>query len=141
MTGDFHVLAVDHVQVTAPEELIDDTCAWYRTCLGLVEVEKPEGTRPKGSWFRAGDQEIHVSVDEHNPHKTAHFGMLVDDFEGVVEQLRGAGCHIEQAGAIPGRHRCYTRDPAGNKIEITQFDETRAATRYEEPGPAAPAGG
>lgn len=118
----FEVVGVDHVQVTAPDELVEETCEWYRSCLGLDEMTKPQGTRPKGGWFRAGDQEVHVSVDEHNPHKTAHFGMVVTDFNAAVERLRGAGCHIEQASEIPGRHRCFTRDPAGNKIEIVAFD-------------------
>ncbi len=118
----FEVVGVDHVQVTAPEELVEDTCEWYRSCLGLDEMTKPQGTRPLGAWFRAGNQEVHVSVDEHNPHKTAHFGMVVTDFAAAVDRLRGSGCHIEQAGEIPGRHRCYTRDPAGNRIEIVAFD-------------------
>ena len=121
MSG-FDVVGVDHVQVTAPEELIVETCEWYRSCLGLSEMTKPQGTRPAGAWFRAGDQEVHVSVDEHNPHKTAHFGMVVTDYTAAIERLRGAGCHIEQAGEIPGRHRFYTRDPAGNRIEIVAFD-------------------
>ena len=120
----FEVVGVDHVQVTAPEELIEDVCEWYRSCLALEEMTKPEGTRPLGAWFRAGNQEVHVSVDEHNPHKTAHFGMVVTDFHAAVERLRGAGCHIEQASDIPGRHRCYTRDPAGNRIEIGAIDSS-----------------
>ena len=124
--GVFDVVGVDHVQVTAPDELVDETCDWYRSCLGLEEMPKPEGTRPVGAWFRAGDQEVHVGVDEHNPHKTAHFGIVVTDFGAAVNRLRGAGCHIEQAGAIPGRHRCYTRDPAGNRIEIVSFDESES---------------
>ncbi len=117
MADTFEIVALDHVQVTAPDELIEETCDWYRSCLGLSEMPKPEGTRPRGAWFRIGGQELHVSVDEHNPHKTAHFGMVVDDFDAVVERLRGAGCHLEQASDIPGRHRFYTRDPAGNRIE------------------------
>ena len=123
MGESFDVVGVDHVQVTAPEELVEQTCDWYRTCLGLDEIEKPEGTRPLGAWFRVGSEEVHVSVDEHNPHKTAHFGLVVTDFDALVDRLRGAGCHIEQASTIPGRHRCYTRDPAGNRIEIASFDE------------------
>ncbi|MFN2588498.1 MAG: VOC family protein [Actinomycetota bacterium] len=118
----FEVVGVDHVQVTAPEELVDDTCEWYRSCLGLEEMPKPQGTRPQGGWFHAGGQEIHVSVDEHNPHKTAHFGIVVTDFQGAIDRLREAGCHIEQATEIPGRHRFYTRDPAGNRIEIASVD-------------------
>jgi catechol 2,3-dioxygenase-like lactoylglutathione lyase family enzyme len=47
----------------------------------------------------------------------------VDDLDAAIGRLRAAGCHIEQAGEIPGRHRCYTRDPAGNRIEVVRFDE------------------
>jgi catechol 2,3-dioxygenase-like lactoylglutathione lyase family enzyme len=127
MVESFDVVGVDHVQVTAPVELVDETCDWYRTILGLEEMTKPQGTRPLGAWFRAGSQEIHVGVDEHNPHKTAHFGLVVTDFGAVVERLRDARCHIEQAGEIPGRHRCYTRDPAGNRIELGAIDAPASA--------------
>ncbi|MDQ3877408.1 MAG: VOC family protein [Actinomycetota bacterium] len=125
--GDFSVIGVDHVNVGAPNELMDETIGWYRDCLGLDEIDKPEGTHDAGGWFRVGDQELHVSLDEHNPPKQAHFGLVVDDFDAVVEDLRTAGCHIEQAAVIPGRHRCYTRDPAGNRIEIMAFDAAAGA--------------
>jgi catechol 2,3-dioxygenase-like lactoylglutathione lyase family enzyme len=121
-TTTFKVLAVDHVDVTAPAELMDDVLAWYRDVLGLTLIDKPAHTRPGGGWFRAGPQEVHVSLDQHNPHKSAHFGIVVDDFEAVIDRLRSAGCHIEQASSIPGRHRCFTRDPAGNRIEIAHVD-------------------
>jgi catechol 2,3-dioxygenase-like lactoylglutathione lyase family enzyme len=68
-----------------------------------------------------------VSLDDHNPPKQAHFGLVVDDFHAIVEDLRASGCHIEQASTIPGRHRCYTRDPAGNRIEIMALDASVGA--------------
>ncbi|MGH2746391.1 MAG: VOC family protein [Actinomycetota bacterium] len=132
MTNDFRVLGVDHVTVTTPEELEGDVLDWYQDCLGLERVEKPEGTRASGGWFRVGGQEIHVSIDPHNPLRTAHFGLVVDDFGVTVARLRAQGCHIEQATHIPGRRRCFTRDPAGNQIEIVAFDETAAEVAYEE---------
>lgn len=118
----FAVLTLDHVNVTAPEELEAEVVAWYRDVLGLEELDKPPGTRPRGAWFRAGDREVHVSIDPHNPPQQAHFGLAVDDFERAVEHLRAAGCHIEQAVPLPGRQRFYTRDPAGNRLEIIGFD-------------------
>ena len=118
----FRIEGIDHVTITAPEELLDDVVEWYESCLGLERIEKPEGTRPAGAWFRAGTQEVHVSIDPHNPPHDAHFGLVVDDYDGVVDTLRSAHCHIEQASAIAGRHRFYTRDPAGNRIEVVAFD-------------------
>ncbi|MEA2446585.1 MAG: hypothetical protein QOK47_222 [Actinomycetota bacterium] len=119
----YAVLGMDHVHVTAPSELLEDVADWYRTVLGLQEIDKPEGTRPEGAWFLAGTQELHLSIDEHNPPKSAHFGVVVDDHEAVLETLRGHGCHIEQASKIPGRFRFYTRDPAGNRLEIVHYTD------------------
>lgn len=132
MSGEFSVTGMDHVTVTSPEELIDDVLAWYRSTLGLAEIDKPDGADHDGGWFAAGEQEIHISLDPHNPPKTAHFGLVVKDFDGMIQRLRDHGCHIEQASAIPGRHRCYTRDPAGNRIEITSFEEEPAKVIVEE---------
>ena len=134
MNDQFAVLALDHVNITAPEELEEEVVDWYESCLGLPRLEKPQGTRPKGAWFQIGDQELHISVDEHNPPQTAHLGLVVDDFETVVTKLRESGCHIEQAAAIPGRRRCYTRDPAGNRIEIASMEEPAATVVSEETG-------
>ena len=122
MTG-FTFLGIDHVNDTAPEELMPDVLNWYSDCLGLKPIEKPEGTREGGGWFSAGEQQVHVSVDPHNPPHTAHFGLVVDDSSKVVEVLRSSGFHIEQATSIPGRHRFFTRDPAGNRVEVVSFDQ------------------
>jgi catechol 2,3-dioxygenase-like lactoylglutathione lyase family enzyme len=124
----FNIARVDHVHITAPAELEDDVFAWYEKTLGLERVHKPEGTRAQGAWFRVGDQEIHISQDEHNPPKFSHFGLVVDDLEAAVGALRGSGCHIEQATAIPGRRRFYTRDPAGNRVEILSFTESKESS-------------
>ena len=132
MSESFRVLALDHVNVTAPEELEEDVVSWYESCLGLERVQKPDGTRPKGAWFRLGNQELHVSIDAHNPPQAAHLGIVVDDFDTIVARLRSAGCHIEQAGAIPGRRRFYTRDPAGNRIEVAAIEEPAAQVVSEE---------
>ena len=114
---------LDHVNVTAPEELIEEVLEWYWGRLGLERIEKPPGTHTGGGWFRVGAQEVHVSIDPHNPPHGSHFGLVVDDLQSVVDSLRAAGCHLEQASPLPGRRRFYTRDPAGNRIEITSFDE------------------
>ena len=119
---------VDHVNVTAPEELMEEVLEWYWARLGLERIDKPPGTRAGGGWFRVGSQEVHVSVDPHNPPHDAHFGLVVDDSRAVIEALRAAGCHIEQAAPLPGCHRFYTRDPAGNRIEVTSFDEPKGSS-------------
>lgn len=122
MTSDM-VLCLEHVTITTPEELEEEVLGWYSDVLGLTRLEKPEGTRPSGGWFQVGDQQVHVVIDPHNPPKSAHFCLRVADFDAFVGNLRTHGCHVEQAREIPGRHRCYTRDPAGNSIQILCRDE------------------
>jgi catechol 2,3-dioxygenase-like lactoylglutathione lyase family enzyme len=117
---DFMLVGIDHVAIAAPEELQEETVAWYRDTLGLEEL--PADGR--GARFALGEQELHVSVDPHNPPRVAHFCMLVENHGAIVERLRENGSHIEQARDIPGRHRFYTRDPAGNRIEIASVDRT-----------------
>ena len=129
--GRFDVVGLDHVNITTPEELEADVLSFYTDCLGMEPVSKPAGTRSKGGWFRAGAAEVHISIDEHNPHKASHFGLIVTDYGAVIEALRAAGQHIEQARPIPGRERLFTRDPAGNLIELISF-ESQATVVYEE---------
>jgi catechol 2,3-dioxygenase-like lactoylglutathione lyase family enzyme len=129
--GEFSVTGVDHVTVTTPQELEADVLDFYSTCLGLESVGEPERTHAEGGRFRAGSVEIHISIDDHNPHKASHFGVVVSDFHGAVERLREAGCHLEQARPIPGRERCFTRDPAGNLVELIAYEST-ATVEYEE---------
>ena len=117
------VTGLDHVTVTAPEELADEVVVWYRDVLGLVQVDKPPGARDAGVWLQAGEQQVHVSIAPQNPPESAHFCLVVDDFGAAVESLRSAGCHIEQARVITDRRRFFTRDPAGNKVEISAWGD------------------
>lgn len=119
---DFTVTAFDHVNITTPEELEEEVLEWYAAVMGLRRIEKPPGSRPRGGWFQAGDKELHVSVDPQNPPKSPHFCIVVDDLDATVSSLRSDGCHIEQGAEIAGRRRCYTRDPAGNRIEIAALN-------------------
>jgi catechol 2,3-dioxygenase-like lactoylglutathione lyase family enzyme len=119
MTG--VVQTIDHVAVAAPSELEDAVIDWYLQVLGLERVAKPLGTRGAGAWFRAGDVQLHVTIEPDPPPGPGHFGVVVGDFEAAMEQLRAAGSDIEPARTISDRRRCYTHDPAGNRIEILSY--------------------
>jgi catechol 2,3-dioxygenase-like lactoylglutathione lyase family enzyme len=117
------VLTVDHVTIATPAALEVAVIDWYADVLGLTRLPKPEGTSSSGAWFRTGDVQLHVTVEAMAPKNPGHFGIVVDDFTAAVRHLRTAGAEIEAARTIPGRHRCYTRDPAGNTIEVMQYEE------------------
>lgn len=117
------VISLDHVTITTPEELEEEVLAWYTDVLGLKRIDRAEGG---GGSFQVGDQEVHLLIDPHNPPMSAHFCLEVSDLDEFVAMLRSNNCHIEQARPVPGRKRCFTRDPAGNSIEITALDGTKA---------------
>ncbi len=122
----YMVLSLEHVTVTTPEELEEEVLTWYSDVLGLDRLDKPEGAKPGGGWFKVGEQQLHLMLDPHNPPKNAHYCLRVGDFDAFLENLRTNGCHIEQASQIPGRKRCFTRDPAGNSIEIVSHEGVSA---------------
>jgi catechol 2,3-dioxygenase-like lactoylglutathione lyase family enzyme len=118
----FSVQTLDHVTVSVPRHLEANVLDWYSVTLGLERLPKPEGTRTSGGWFRAGLSQVHVTVEPQVSGRSGHFGLVVDDFQSAVDRLRRAGSEIEDARTIPGRLRCYTRDPAGNTIEIVCYE-------------------
>ena len=109
--------------VAAPSDLEGAVVGWYSNVLGLARLPKPDGTSSTGAWFRAGNVQLHVTIEAAPSERVGHFGVVVDDFDDAVRHLRAAGADIEAARTIPDRRRCYTRDPAGNTIEIMHFDE------------------
>jgi catechol 2,3-dioxygenase-like lactoylglutathione lyase family enzyme len=120
--ADESVLSLEHVTVTTPEELEEEVLQWYSDVLGLERIDKSQGASPGGGWFQIGDRQLHLLIDPHNPPKNAHFCLRVADLDAFVGKLRAKRCHIEQAAQVPGRKRCFTRDPAGNSIEIVAFE-------------------
>ena len=65
-----------------------------------------------------GDQFIALAEGRRQPaDDERHFGLVVDDKEGVRAALEAAGVEI-----LPGRGLDF-RDPWGNRIQIVQYDE------------------
>ena len=99
---------------------------FYGEVLGLEEIPKPRTfTEIEVSWFRQGDDEIHVyaiNPNEQVPHSEAHFCLIVDDLAAMRDHLERAGFPCFDATPIPHRPRFYTRDPFGNEIEVTTIE-------------------
>ena len=61
--------------------------------LGMTEVDKPPvlGARG-GAWFRAGDVELHLGVEDNfRPARKGHPGIVVTDLDDVVHRLIESG--------------------------------------------------
>jgi catechol 2,3-dioxygenase-like lactoylglutathione lyase family enzyme len=116
------ITGIDHVQVAAPPGCEAATRAFYGTLLGLEELPKPEALRSRGGcWFRAGDQELHVGIEEpFAPALKAHPGLVASDLDGLKARLAGAGVETADDDSIPGSRRFFAADPFGNRLEFRQ---------------------
>jgi len=116
------VLGIDHVQVAAPAGCEPDARAFYGGLLGLEELAKPEALAARGGcWFQAGEQELHVGVeDPFTPARKAHPSFVVTDLDAIAATLADAGHAVAYDDLIPGTKRFETADPFGNRLEFRQ---------------------
>ena len=115
-------LELDHVQIAAPSGCEDEARRFFGGLLELDEVEKPEPLRARGgAWFRLGDQQLHIGVDEpFEPARKAHpaFSVAAAELDALAARLTAAGEKVDWDDALLPVRRFYTTDPWGNRIEI-----------------------
>ncbi|MCW2539427.1 MAG: glyoxalase [Frankiales bacterium] len=82
-----------HVQLAMPAGQEQQARDFFVGVLGLTEVDKPPVLAARGGvWFRAGDVELHLGVeDEFRPARKGHPGILVTDLDEVVQRLVDSG--------------------------------------------------
>ena len=117
------ITALDHVQIAAPAGSEDAMRAFYCGVLGCREVAKPAQLASRGGlWLDCGNMQMHIGIDTPPPSNASsrrHVAFLVNDMEQVRAALQRAGAAIEEDTApLDDCARCYTRDPAGNRIEF-----------------------
>jgi catechol 2,3-dioxygenase-like lactoylglutathione lyase family enzyme len=110
---------VHHVNLSVPRGRAAPIAAFYRDVLGFRDVERPENGR-EGVWLDIGDgTQLHLSERDGSPHPQQHFALVVDDLSAVRARLHAVGADYETAEDIfLTGGRGFTRDPAGNRIEL-----------------------
>ena len=115
-------MAIDHIQLAAPQNCEVEARSFYGEILGLREIEKPEPLRGRGGcWFQIGEHQLHIGVEtDFRPAKKAHPAFAVDDLEVLRENLLAHGIKITEDGALPDVKRFYAEDPWGNRLEFLE---------------------
>ena len=115
-------MRIHHVNVVVPPGGTESVVSFYVDVLGLRPTQKPaEGVAQSGAWFDIDENsQVHVSEREGTVHPQSHFGLVVDDFDDVLGRLARAGASWEDQADLFGGRRGFTRDPAGNRIEILE---------------------
>lgn len=116
------LIGIDHVQIAVPRALEAECLAFYRSLIGEAEIAKPEELRKSGgAWFQLPNLQLHIGVDPGpSPPSKRHVCFLVADVEAERAKLETAGVPTEKFGMVEGFTRFFVRDPAGNRIEISQ---------------------
>ena len=113
-------MRIDQVKVSCPPGGEYLARAFYGEALGMTEVAKPPVLAARGGcWFRAGEAELHVGVEQDfRPARKAHPAFAVDDLDACADRLAALGFPVDWDDSIPGRRRFHTADAHGNRIEI-----------------------
>lgn len=113
------------------------SCASFYELLGFERIRPPEGLEHRAIWLTRGGSSIHlmfaladaVAIEKSDEPGGGHFAIVVEPYETVVGALITSGVPIEERTAYWGSPRCYTQDPAGNKVELMasapNFDSAR----------------
>lgn len=99
---------------------------FYRDIICLKEIKRPDFGF-EGVWFRIGEGQLHLIVDEtlpKNPQsiidtRGPHFALRVDDYHKTVEWLKQKEVEIvEKPNSRSGFAQIFCCDPDGNIIEL-----------------------
>jgi catechol 2,3-dioxygenase-like lactoylglutathione lyase family enzyme len=109
-----------HVNLVVPAGQAGEIAAFYRDVFGFVDLDRPGGQGAGGWWLEADDGvQLHLSENDRAPHPDAHIAITVGDFGEVRSRLAAVGAAWRDAPDVfGGGGRGFTRDPAGNRIEV-----------------------
>jgi len=107
--------------------LPNGSATYARSTPGIASsgvTSKPAALAARGGcWFRAGEQELHVGVEEpFAPARKAHPGLVANELAALAERLRAAGHEVRFEESIPGAARFHVADPFGNRLEVRQAE-------------------
>ena len=107
------ILGINHVVLEVGN--LEEALAFY----GALFDFTLRGRNPHNAFIDMGDQFIQLRRDRtQEPDGARHFGLVVDDREGLRERL--AEMDVELIG-----DRLNFRDPWGNRIEIVPYDNVQ----------------
>jgi catechol 2,3-dioxygenase-like lactoylglutathione lyase family enzyme len=107
-------IGINHVALEVDD--VDEALAWYSRFLDF----ELRGRRPTMAWIDLGDQFIALaSGRRQGPDEARHFGLVVDDKEGLRTALAQAGVDVAAHGGL------RFDDPWGNSIEIVDYRDVQ----------------
>lgn len=121
------VTRIDHYNLRAPRDLLDELRDFYTAVVGLQAGPRPPFQSP-GYWLYAGAEAVlHLSEasanEVHHRHVSGtfdHVAYSCTDLPGFESRLRACGVGYTR-GEVPlrGLTQLFFSDPAGNGVELS----------------------
>ena len=115
---------LDHINISAPAELLVEVRDFYCELLGLAEGFRPEFSR-KGFWlYSEGKPIIHLveSLDHHRNKRQGffdHFALQATGLTKLIEKLDAAGIGYKMSYLTEiDLSQVFCKDPSGIGVEI-----------------------
>jgi len=117
-----NILAIDHIQIAAPEGCEEKARAFYGGILGLEELEVPLALRDRACcWFQCGQLQVHIGIERNfQPSKRAHPAFLIRYIDALKEIFQFHGIATVDDSDLPGARRFFAEDLWGNRLEFLE---------------------
>lgn len=116
------LLRLDHVLITIPENTRQEAVQFYTETLLLNEIPGPHPN--DAIWIELGNIELHIREEAgHQVNSARHVALVVKDLKDAQTFLKNKAITVTFSSVIPGRDRCFFRDPWGNRFELIRYDE------------------
>lgn len=87
--------------------------------VGFHEVDPPGSLGEGSAWVQRDGTQIHLQwQDDPVAPPSGHAAVVVDDWDGVVAQLRDDGYEVDERPRHWGAARCFVRSPGGHRVEL-----------------------
>ena len=121
---------IDHINISAPAELLLKVRDFYCDVLGLTEGFRPEFPR-NGFWlYSEGKPIIHLveSLEHHRNERQGffdHFALQATGLAKVLEQLNATGIEYKLS-YLPeiNLSQIFFKDPSGTGVEVNFINES-----------------
>ena len=123
-------LRFNHVSISAPD--VEASTRFYEEVFGMERIATYNFAFPV-QYLRLGEQQLHLFRRDDDPPRYFHFGLDVDDFDGLYRRAKERGLLDHRMGRAAMRThptgwvQLYLHDPAGNLVEVDWPDVTTLA--------------
>jgi catechol 2,3-dioxygenase-like lactoylglutathione lyase family enzyme len=110
------VRGIQHASLPVRREEAEEVAEFYIEAFGMTRIENPAGI----VWLSFGEH-VHIHLFDAvgaAPHPDQHVALEVEDLAATLGRITALGGEIEEGSRLWGARRVYTRDPAGNLLEL-----------------------